>query len=392
VKRGIVMIGPRRDVRGGISAMVNVCFDHGLFERWRARYLATHRDGSKPLKAWQAARSLAIFLAWLLAGRVALLHVHIASDASFWRKALFIVPARLLGVPYLLHMHGGSFIDFYRARSRPVQRFIRWVYGGARCVIALSEEWRSALSTMQPASRIRVIANPIAIPPWRPAPDGAPPRVLFLGVVCERKGVHDLLRAWPAVLRRVPDARLVLAGSGDVDAARALAGKLGIEESVETPGWVLGDDKARLLNAATAFTLPSHFEALPMSVLEAMAAGLPVVATRVGGVPTAIDDRRTGILLEPRDVEGLARALTMLLTDAQERRRMGEAARRAANERFSADILIPRLEALWGESAPGCGNWSPRPGQTPMPPTGGCIHIGASPPGSAKAARQQEPP
>jgi glycosyltransferase involved in cell wall biosynthesis len=386
------MIGPRRDVRGGISAMVNVCFDHGLFERWQARYLATHRDGSKPMKAWQAARSLAIFLAWLLAGRIALLHVHIASDASFWRKSLFIVPARLLRVPYLLHMHGGSFIDFYSARSRLVRRFIRWIYGGARCVIALSEEWRTALSAMQPASHIRVIANPISIPAVRPAIDGAVPRVLFLGIVCERKGVHDLLRAWPAVLRRVPDARLVLAGSGDVVAARALARELGIAESVETPGWILGEDKARLLREATAFALPSHFEALPMSVLEAMAAGLPVVATRVGGVPTAIDDGGSGILLEPRDVAGLACALTTLLTDAPARRRMGEAARRAARERFSADVLVPRLEALWGEIAPRCGNWTPRIGQTPMPWRAGGVHIGASPPRDTEAAQRQEQP
>jgi len=357
------MIGPRRDVRGGVSAMVNVCHDHGLFDRWHARYLATHRDGSKLLKAWQAARSLVVFLGWLLAGRVALLHVHIASDASFWRKSLFIVPARLLRVPYLLHMHGGNFIEFYRARSRPVRRFIRWIYGGARCVIALSEEWRVALSAVEPRC-IQVIANPVSIPSWRPAPEGVP-RVLFLGIVCERKGVHDLVRAWPAVLRRVPDARLVLAGSGEVDAARALAEELGVAGSVETPGWILGEDKARLLREASVFTLPSHYEALPMSVLEAMAAGLPVVATRVGGVPTAIDDGHSGIILEPRDVEGLARALTMLLTDAPARRRMGEAARCAARERFSADALVPRLEALWSEIAPGCVHAAHSPKEPP---------------------------
>ncbi|MGZ5045872.1 MAG: glycosyltransferase family 4 protein [Usitatibacter sp.] len=364
MRRRIVMIGPRRDVRGGISAMVNVYFAHGLFERWNARYLATHRDGPKALKAWQAARSLAVFLAWLLGGRVALLHVNIASDASFWRKSLFIVPARLMRVPYVLHMHGGSFMDFYRARSGPVRGFIRWIYGGARSVIALSEEWRAALLEMQPASRVTVIANPIDIPPWQARLDGSPPRVLFLGVIRERKGVHDLLRAWPAIVARVPGARLVLAGAGDVGEARALAHELGIADSVETPGWIVGEEKARLLREAWAFTLPSHWEALPMSVLEAMAAGVPVVATRVGGVPAAIDPGRTGILLEPRDVAGLARELTALLTDTHARRRMGEAARRSARERFSADVLVPRLEALWSgivSGAPASGNWRFRP-------------------------------
>jgi glycosyltransferase involved in cell wall biosynthesis len=354
MRRGIVMIGPRRDVRGGISAMVNVYHDQGLFDRWQARYLPTHRDGSKLAKAWQAAKSLATYLSWLLMGKVTLLHVHIASDASFWRKSLFIVPSRMLRVPYLLHMHGGNFTEFYRSRSPLVQRFMRWIYGGARCVIALSEEWRVAISEVQPSARIEVIPNPISIPPPRPTQDDGPPRVLFLGVVRERKGVTDLLRAWPAVLYRVPRARLVLAGTGDIDAARELAIELGVADSVEMPGWIVGDEKSRLMREATVFTLPSHFEALPMSVLEAMAAGLPVVATRVGGIPTTIEDGATGILIEPRDVEGLAGALAFLLTNIPARRRIGEGARKAAMERFSADVLVPRLEALWLEIVPRC--------------------------------------
>ena len=350
--REIVMIGTSRDVRGGISAMMNVYYAHGLFERWNARYLATHRDGSKAAKLVQAAKIWLAFMALLLAGRVALLHVHIASNASFWRKALFIVPAHLLRVPYVLHMHGGNFIDFYRTRSRPGQRFIRWVYARAERVIALSDEWRRVLLEMQPESRVVVIPNPVDIPAWQASLDVAPPTVLFLGVIRERKGVHDLLRAWKGVLRVAPDARLVLAGVGDEDGARALARDLGVAQSVVMPGWVLGAAKESLMKRAWVFALPSHYEAFPMSVLEAQAAGIPVVATRVGGIPTAVEDGRTGILLEPRDVVALEYALVDLLGDPTRRKAMGQAARLAAAERFSADILVPKVEALWREIVP----------------------------------------
>jgi hypothetical protein len=105
----VVMLGSAREVRGGISAMVNVCFEHGLFDRWEARYLPTHCDGGKPKKALLAAASLARFAGLLLSGRVGLVHVHIASGASFWRKAAFIALARLAGVPYVLHVHAGDF-------------------------------------------------------------------------------------------------------------------------------------------------------------------------------------------------------------------------------------------------------------------------------------------
>ncbi len=362
MRRRIVMIGTRRDVRGGISAMVNVYFAQGLFGRWDARYLATHRDGSKASKALQAAGSWIAFMAMLLAGRVALAHVHIASDASFWRKSLFIVPAHLLRVPYVLHMHGGNFIEFYRARSAPVRRFIRWIYARAERVIALSAQWRTALVEMQPGSRVVVIPNPVEIPAWRASLEGTPPTVLFLGVIKERKGVHDLLRAWPGVLAAVPQARLVLGGVGDTDEARALAGALGIASSVEMPGWIVGAEKDALLGRAWAFALPSHYEALPMSILEAQAAGIPVVTTRVGGIPAAVDDGRTGYLLEPRDVAGLERALVELLTNAARRKAMGEAARALAVERFSADVLVPRIDAIWREIVPGAERTAPLAG------------------------------
>ena len=350
--REVVMIGTRRDVRGGISAMVNVYFAHGLFRRWNARYLSTHCDGSKARKALQAAASWLTFMALLLGGRVALAHVHIASDASFWRKSLFIVPAHLLRVPYVLHMHGGNFIEFYRSRNRLVRGFIRWVYARARAVIALSEEWRTALLEMEPASRVVVIPNPVEIPAWQASLDAAPPTVLFLGVIKERKGVHDLLRAWPAVLRAAPAARLVLGGVGEVEEAKALARELGVERSVEMPGWIVGEAKDALMKRAWVFALPSHYEALPMSVLEAQAAGLPVVSTRVGGIPTAVDDGRTGILLESCDVEGLGNALAGLLTDAARRKAVGLAARAAAAERFSADVLVPKVDAIWRDLVP----------------------------------------
>ncbi len=348
------MIGSSRATHGGISSMVNVYFANGLFERWNAMYLETHRDGSKAQKAMKAAGAWLAFMAQLATASVALLHVHIASDASFWRKALFIVPAHLLRVPYILHMHGGDFAAFYRNRCGPLARaFLRYLYRNAQEVVALSDEWRDALFAAIPGIRLVVVPNPVEVPA-SPAPlTGQPPRVLYLGVVKEAKGSYDLLRAWPAVLRANPGARLVLAGSGELDRARALAAELGISESVDTPGWTAGEAKAKLLREAVLFVLPSHFEALPMAVLEAMAVGLPVVATSVGGIPDAIVDGRDGVLIPAQDPQALADALQGLLADSPRRHALGGAARRRAMETFSAGVVVPRIEALWERHAPG---------------------------------------
>ncbi|HZM33825.1 MAG TPA: glycosyltransferase family 4 protein [Burkholderiales bacterium] len=360
MEKEILMIGSARGAHSGIASVVNVYFAHGLFRRWRARYLATHADGSRLLKAWLAARSLASLLARLGAGRVALLHVLAASEASVWRKSLFVLCARLFGVPYVLHVHCGRYAGYYE-RQRPwAQRLIRYQLRHARAVIALSEELREALASIAPESRVISIYNPIPIPAWQASLDAAPPTVLFLGVLKPHKGVSDLLRAWPAVLEAAPQAQLVLGGSGDVDAARALARELGIEHCVELPGWIDGPQKEDLVRRAGALALPSYSEALPMAVLECMAAGVPVVATRIAALPLAVHHGHTGELIEPGDRQGLARALAALLTDAPRRFAMGGAGRQRARDKFSADALLPKLEALWREIAPELERGAPR--------------------------------
>jgi glycosyltransferase involved in cell wall biosynthesis len=350
----VVMIGSAPGTRGGVASLVELYASQGLFQRWGVSYVPTHRDGSK-LRKLGVAIGAWIDVMWRLAlGHVSLLHVHIASDASFWRKAMFIVPARVLGVPYILHMHGGDFIGFCnRARLPGLRSFIRWVYRGAARVIALSEEWRGILASEVPGSRTVVIPNPVDIPAWSASLAALPPQVLYLGVLVERKGVLDLVHAWARVVARHPEARLVLAGSGMETPVKELARSLGVEGSIEMPGWIGPDERARLLRTSWVFTLPSHLEAMPMAVLEAMAAGLPVVATRVGGIPTAVTHGTNGFLVDPRDPVGLAQALDTLLSDASLRRAMGRASRARAHEHFSPERIVPRIEALWLESRAG---------------------------------------
>jgi glycosyltransferase involved in cell wall biosynthesis len=348
----IVMIGSSRATRGGISSMVNVYFAAGLFDRWDAEYLETHCDGSKARKLAKAAGAWLAFMDRLLSGAVALLHVHIASDASFWRKALFIAPAHALGVPYVLHMHGGDFERFYRERCGPfARRVLRFLYSRAQSVIALTDGWKRAIEAVVPEARVTVIPNPVEVPRV-PAPVATnEPRVTYLGVVKEAKGVYELLEAFGDVARLRPAARLVVAGSGEIEKLRYKACERDLYEAIETPGWVGPTDKAALLQRASVFVLPSHFEALPMALLEAMAAGVPVIATRVGGIPDVVSDGRDGLLVEPRDPAALSAAIGALLDDPGERARLGRAARRRVSESFSVEAVLPQVEALWAAHA-----------------------------------------
>lgn len=341
----VLMVGTDEATRGGISSVVGVLRRQGLLDRWCARYVPTHREGSTWTKILAAGRGWLAASRLLAARRVGLLHVHTASGPSFWRKSLFVAAAQWWQVPYVLHVHGGGFQRFYDERcGRIGRRWVRRVLRRSVAVLALSADWQQIFEAMAPGCRCVVVPNGVEIPAHPSSLIDGAPTVIFMGQLSEAKGVADLAQAWPGVVAAIPDARLVLAGSGDVQAWRL---RFGNDDSVEFAGWITGPQKEALLRAAWAFVLPSHVEALPMAVLESMAAGVPVVATRVGGVPSAVTDGDTGLLIEPRDVAALRSAIISLLTDRERRLQLGAAGRQRAVEVFSVETQARRIEAVW---------------------------------------------
>lgn len=352
-RRTVLMVGPALDAPGGMSAVAQSYAQSGWFAREGVRYLSSYEGPGLGRQLRVFGRAAAATALALLQGRVRLLHVHSAARGSFWRKALLCAMARAARRPYVFHVHSGEFPTWLAARSRLVQAAVRWTLRGAARVLVLTPGWADALQRAAGPLRCAVAWNPV--PPLAAAPDPAPsagavgaPRVLFLGRLRDKKGVYDLLRAWPAVLARHPGARLLLGGDGELAAAAALARELGVEASVELPGWLDGSAKAAALRRATVFVLPSYFEGLPISLLEAMAAGVPVIATPVGGVPDLIEAERNGLLVPAGDVSGLAEALRRLLDDAALAQRLVAAARRTV-DRHEVSAVCGALSALYAE-------------------------------------------
>ncbi|UGQ47650.1 glycosyltransferase family 4 protein [Massilia endophytica] len=343
------MVGTDPQTMGGVAAVVNVYREAGLFQQYPVRYLSTHRDGGGWTKLRAAAGALLSFAGLLLRGRVSLLHCHTASRNSFWRKTPFFLLAFLFRVPAILHLHGGEFHLFYEKESGPLKRrLIRFIYDHAAHIIVLSERWRQWVSGMSRNPNISVIYNPVLLP--QPAPDWSqrvPGQTLFFGRLGKGKGVYDLLAAARELKDGHPGLQLALGGDGEVEQARAAAAELGIGEQTAFLGWVRGEQKLSALRQATIYTLPSYNEGMPMSILEAMAWGLPVLATPVGGIPDAISDGVEGFLVAPGDVGALAQRWAQLLDDPQLAQRMGEAARRKVAAVFATDAVLPRLGQLY---------------------------------------------
>jgi glycosyltransferase involved in cell wall biosynthesis len=163
--------------------------------------------------------------------------------------------------------------------------------------------------------------------------DAHTPLVGVVGRLEAQKGHRDLLAAWPAVVAALPDARLVVVGDGRLRGdLEAQARGLGVAAGVIFSGYRA--DVARVLDAVDVVALPSLHEGMPLTAIEAAAMARPVVATAVDGTPEVVSHGETGLLVPPRDVPALGRALVDLLVDPVRARAMGQAARARALERF----------------------------------------------------------
>ncbi len=199
------------------------------------------------------------------------------------------------------------------------------------------------------AGTVRSIPN--GVPPAPPrqaaaAPDSPGPVVGSVGRLAEQKGYDLLVRALPAL----PGATLVLVGEGPARGElERLAAELGVRERLRITGWT--PDPRSHLAAFDVFALPSRWEGLPLGILEAMHAGLPVVACDVGSVAEAVHDGETGFVVAPDDLDTLRERLRVLLADPQLARRLGERGRTLAAARFTDTAMARRYEALYRELA-----------------------------------------
>lgn len=349
--RSVLMVGTDLSGMGGIRTVVQGYIDAGLFDRIDCTYVTTHRFGSVWSKLWAALTGWTGVAVRLWTLDAPLVHIHLSSRASFWRKAVVCVLARLAHRPYLLHVHGSEFADFY-AECRPAaQRIVRAVLANAAVVLALSQTWRATLERICPRARIEVLTNAVPLPPADDLRRSAnrQPTLLFFGEIARHKGVLELARAFAQVAETFPGLQLVYAGTGRAaEETRRLCATLRIAGRAEFTGWLEAERKRATLADAAIFVLPSYVEGMPMALLEAMSWELPVIATPVGGVPEIITHEVNGLLVPPGDVDALAAATARLMSEPRLRERLGRAARETIATRFSLDAAVERLLGIYG--------------------------------------------
>jgi glycosyltransferase involved in cell wall biosynthesis len=344
--------------RGGIDRLMDLMIAT-LRQRpelqLQTRRLVTRGPGSLAGAPFTFARALAELYRAKRRGEIDVLHINLAAGGSACRKAVLGRAARSLGIPYVVHLHGSRFHQFWPTASDYWARAVDRFFIESAEIIVLGRFWENLIVSRLPGvkSKITILANATA--PAAPAVSGCEAadgrvHISFLGELGARKGTPQLVEALSLLATR-QDWRATIAGNGDVEQTRMRAGERGIAGRLDIPGWLDAAGVNRVLGTTDIFVLPSFAENLPMAILEAFARGIAVVATPVGAVPEVVDHGRNGLIVKTGDAGELAAALELLISDGELRRRLGATARQDHARRFEIGGYLTEMATIWRRAA-----------------------------------------
>ena len=297
--------------------------------------------------------------------------VHAAPSLSFLRDWMFMIAARLAGAKVICHYHGTLHTRFPSGETRSGRFIGRVLMLAAHRVIVLGPTYQREMGNAWRRDDVAWAPNMADVALFRdmpadtPAPWLAPgdKAVLFVGRLSAPKGIFDLFDAIPRVLERHPEANFVLVGVAERDelepVIRADARRRGIASRVTFLGSLEGREKAAAFVTSKMIVVPSWTEAFPLVIPEAMAAGLPVIATSVGAIPDFVKDGEDGFLIAAKNPGMLAESICRLLDDEGLRQRISRRVRDRASREFAIEAGCGKVAELArgllaGRAAVGC--------------------------------------
>lgn len=345
---------------GGISVLYETLLSSSLKTNLDLHFIETskgelsffQRGQYKSANLLNAFQNILAFIIAISKIKPDIVHIATAHGPSFVKNSLIIVFSKAFGAKVIIHPHCSI------KRLLPDGKYFwrKYVLRTIRCcdgVIVLSKEWLR-LSELSPGIKICLIANAIDTRAFaalqRPKHQSPkdPVVILSLGHIGHDKGSFDLIEAVRELKNRTDIPFIVkLFGeslvNGDIENARLTINKLNLKDSIEIFAPVYGAEKLQLFQESDIYILPSYHEGMPVSLIEAMASGLPIIATNVGGIPDLVIQNVTGLLLEPGRTEELTVAMITLLEDSSLRLEMGMLGRKVALENYEIENKVNDL-------------------------------------------------
>jgi glycosyltransferase involved in cell wall biosynthesis len=380
----LLIVGPLPPPFGGVGVQVESIRRSPLAAEWTIEIF----DTSKPQQQGKPSSVTGWDIVWtiwhlvalpfrLLARRPAVALVEATADTGYFRDVALALLCRALLVPVVFHWHGAPDSPQFPG-SGWRRRFFRFGVGLAERFVVLADSYAPFFAAHVPAEKLAVVPNFLDGARFASSPRPVSERVrfLFVGRVGPLKGTDVLLEALARARTLDPGIEAVLVGDGESESALAEARRHPlVEAGVVTLAGRLGDERIGEYRRADAFVLPTRSESFPLAVVEAMAAGLPVIASDVGAIRWMVDGGRCGLLVPPGDATALQAAITRLAGDPALRRMLGERALERQAARFDERVAWVGWDSVLQEARGVRASHAdaPAPGEPPAAANGGGV-------------------
>ena len=372
----VLLCGPHREAMSGVSTHLNLLMDSNLADDFELLHFQVGSEGRREgalTRFLRLAFSPFVLFATILFRHVDIVHLNTSlNPRAYWRDLAYLLVAKLLRARVLYQVHGGALPQDFFAKRPLLTRWLRWSLGLPDMVVVLASVELEAYRAFVPTQFVVKLPNGIDCRPFGRVPTvrsraDHPLRLVYIGRLASEKGLYELLQALRLAVHIGVDARLIVAGDGpEAEGLRRCATALGLGSRVSFVGPVFGDAKIRLLAMSDVAVLPSYAEGLPYALLEAMAAGLPVLATPVGAIPDVVSDGIHGYLVPPRDPGAITEAIEKLAANREGLSWMSRACRKRALAAYSIERLARELALHYRRISQGSSVSAAGGAQAPM--------------------------
>lgn len=348
MKKKVCMIVPSFNAKGGITTVVSGYKNSELENEYQIEYIETYCDGGKISKVIKAICAYFKFGKELILNKPDLVHIHSSFGGSFYRKLPIIYMASFFRIPIVNHIHGSAIADLYINASPNKKKLVEKCFDKCQYLVVLSEEWKEKIAIVKTDTPTVVIENYSVIhKDCLRKKTNEIKQILFLGFLTELKGCFDIPEIIEKVIQQCDKIKVILAGSGEDEKIQEVLKKKKLEKYFVFPGWVKKEEKEELLKTSNLFLLPSYTEAMPMSILEAMGYGLPIIASNVGGIPQLVEDGENGFMVKPGNIDGFSAAILKIIQNDNLSYEMGKNSLEKADEKYSLEAHIQKIKILY---------------------------------------------
>lgn len=338
------MIGPDSKQKGGIATVIKNFKENFRFQNTEILFYSTWEEGTLFYRIIRTIQSIILFPFFILHNDIDIVHLHVAQAGSFYRKSLFLIMAKLMKRPVILHMHASQFDKFHKKNGKIGKKYIKWIFEKASRVVVLSESWLEFYQTIAD-SQFSVIENAVPVPKanyYNPHSKN----IVCFGRLGKRKGTYDILELAKRIQKKHPKYTFILYGDGEISRVHTIIENQKMT-NVKLGGWIEGSKKQGILEDIMLHLLPSYSEGMPMSILETMGHGIPNIASSVGGIPKVITSGENGYLVQPGDIESIETYVIEMIENKDKLNRMSKESYQTIKRNFSIETYHKKWNDLY---------------------------------------------